>query len=108
MSTSVAADIVLIIFRYTDIFILAFFIGSLFLSYRVYNYNSNEIIVYAGWYHHYIKVNGEKSDEHNTVFFYVPIILSCRLNDGTELEATISVMNRIALKINNRLYVGMK
>ena len=85
-----------------------FFICSLLLSYKIYDYKGNKIIVYAGWYHHYIKVNGEKVDEHNTIFTYTAINMSCTLDDGAEVWATISMTNRISLKINNRLYNGVK
>lgn len=84
----------------------AFFISSLLLSCKVYSYNDKEIIVYAGWFHHYIKVNNIKVDEHNTLVSLMPITLSCILEDGTDLKATISLANRISLKINNRLYTN--
>ena len=61
-------------------------------------------MVYAGWYHHYILINGEKYDEHNTITFFTPILLSASLDDGSEVKATISLTNRIALKINGKLY----
>ena len=89
---------------YLDIFSLVFFISSLTLSYKKYEYNGNEIIVYAGWFYHYIKVNGVKMDEYNTLTSWTAISLSCMLDDGTVLNAVISTMNRITLKINNRLY----
>lgn len=89
-------------------FILVFFIAVLLLSCKVYEYNGNSIVVYAGWFHHYIKVNGEKFDEHNTLTSYTPILLSCVLDDGAYVQATISRTNRISLKINNRLYTKGK
>ncbi len=83
---------------------LLFFISALLLSCNVYLYNDKKIVVYAGWYHHYILVNGEKYDEHNTITFFTPILLSATLDDGSEVKATISLTNRIALKINGKLY----
>lgn len=74
------------------------------MSYKRYTYKNNEIIVYAGVYHHYIKINKEIFDEHDTIISYSPIKLSCLLNDGTDIVATISLTNRITLKINNKLY----
>ncbi len=96
------------LFVFGDICVFVFFIGSLLLSYKDYKYNSNEIIVYAGWYHHYIKVNGKKIDEHNTLITFTAIPLSCTLDDGTDIKATITMTNRISLKINNQLYTDRK
>ncbi len=87
---------------------LAFFIASLLLSCREYYYNGNDIVVYAGWFHHYIKVNGIKYDEHNTLVSYVAIPLSCTLDDGTDVKVCITLTYRISLKINNRLYTKTK
>lgn len=88
-----------------DAFVPLFFICALLLSCKIYRYNGMEIIVYAGWYHHYIKVSGVLVDTHNTILSYTPIVLSATLEDGTELQATISLTNRISLKINNKLYL---
>lgn len=83
---------------------LIIFICSLFLSYKIYKFNGNIITIYAGYYNHYIKVNGETFDEHKTLISFTPIILSCTLEDGNLLQATISTSNRISLKINNKLF----
>ena len=83
---------------------LLFFICALLLSCNVYIYNDKKIVVYAGWYRHYILVDGEKCDEHNTFTSFTPITLSTVLDDGSEVKATISLTNRIALKINGKLY----
>lgn len=91
-----------------DIFSLAMFICALLLSCKVYDYYGNTIVVYAGWFHHYIKVNGVKTDEHNTLISFTPIYLSSTMDDGTHLEARISLTNRISLKINDKLYIRMK
>ena len=93
----------LLIFSCACLPALLFFISALLLSCNVYLYNDKKIVVYAGWYHHYILVNGEKYDEHNTIMFFTPILLSASLDDGSEVKATISLTNRIALKINGKL-----
>lgn len=93
---------------FAEIIIFIVFILSLLLSCKVYDYNGVEIIVYAGIYHHYIKVNGSIVDEYNTISSWTAITLSCALDDDTELKATISLSNRIALKINNKLYKKTK
>lgn len=93
---------------FASVFVICFLITSLLLSCKVYDYNGVEIIVYAGRYHNYIKVNGTITDEHNTLRTWTAITLSCALDDDTELKATISLSNRIALKINNKLYKKTK
>lgn len=89
---------------FADIFILIFLISSFLYSCKLYEYNGNVIVVYAGHSHHYIKVNGVKMDEYITSISFTPIRLSCTLEDGTNISATVSLTNRISLKINDRLY----
>lgn len=89
-----------------DVFAFAFFVCALLLSCKVYEYDGKMILVYAGYYHHYLKADGVKMDEHNTLFSFTAIPLSCTLDDGTVLSATISMTNRISLKINDRLYTN--
>ncbi len=81
----------------------ALFVASLFLSCKKYRYNGNDILVYAGWYKHYIKVNGEKFDEHNTGSSRTALYMSCTLDDGAEVLVRISTTNSITLKINGKL-----
>lgn len=80
-----------------------YFINTLILSCKEYSYNGYEILVYSGYFKHYIKVNGEKFDELNAFSFSL-IVLSCSLPNDDYLEATISSFNRISLKINKKLY----
>ena len=80
------------------------FLFALNIIIKEYNYAGNHILVYAGFRNHYIKINGEKQDEHITDISFTPIILSCDLDEDTHIQATISVSNNITLKINNRLY----
>lgn len=95
-------------FLIVDLVAVVFFICSLLLSCKVYEYNGKTIIVYAGFYHHYLKVDGEIMDEHNTLTSFTAIPLSCTLDDGAVLHATITMTNRISLKINDRLYKNYK
>lgn len=68
---------------------------------NVYLYNGKEIIVFAGINKHYIKINGEIFDEHNSWFYFL-IVLSCK--DGEDFfEATVSATNSIRLKANGKL-----
>ena len=80
-----------------------FFIYSLSLSFKQYNYNGTMISVYVGWYHHTLRINGELVDEHDAFINYTFILLSTTLDDGSVVEATISRSKSIVLKINNRL-----
>lgn len=85
---------------------LTLFIASLFLSYKKYEHNGQVIEVYAGYNNHYIKVNNEKYDEHKTLATFSPIVLSCTLDSGEKVQATISLTNRVSLKINDKLYTN--
>ena len=75
---------------------------SLLLSCNQYQYNGQNIIVYSGWFHHYITVDGSLKDEHNTFIGDNPILLSVRLDSGEELEVLISTIHRITLKIDGK------
>lgn len=79
-------------------------ISTLLLSCKIYLYDDQKIVVYAGHYHNYIKVDGVKVDEFNTFSSRVIIYLSCTLDDGTYVDVKITTSNRITLKIDNRLY----
>lgn len=97
------SDFPIFLFIFIILFCLVLFICSLMLSCRIYSYDGKLIVVYSGFYHHYIKIDGVKTDEHNTILTYTAIYLSCTLKDGTNIDAAISMTNRISVKINNRL-----
>lgn len=78
-----------------EIIIILFFICALSLSCKVYTYKNYQIIVYAGWFHHYIKVNEEIVDEHNMLISYVSITLETTLDSGEKIFARISTFNRL-------------
>ncbi len=79
------------------------FVQSLLLSYRKYEYKGQLVEVYAGYYNHYIKINNEKYDEHKTLVTFSPIVLGCTLDSGEIIQVTISLSNRISLKVNDKL-----
>lgn len=81
---------------------LGFWIVSLISTCKKYQFSEWTIIVYAGKYHRYIKIDDELYDEHNTLMNLSPIYLSCEV-EGHKVEATISVFNRITLKIDGKL-----
>ncbi len=82
---------------------IIFLIVSLLLSYREYDYNGQKLSVYSGWFHHTLKVNGEKCDERRALLHFLPIKLSTTMEDGTKLVATITLTNRITLKADDKL-----
>ena len=85
-------------------FTLAFFISSLTLKYKEYNYQGKLISVYAGYFNHYLKINEELFDEYKTsIFNFYPVVLSCTIDSGEKIQATISTSNHITLKINDKL-----
>ena len=78
-------------------------ICALLISYKECYIDGKPITVYAGFYHHTLRIDGELCDEHNTIFSFTPIKLSTTIKDGTKIEATISLTNRIAIKVNDKL-----
>lgn len=86
----------------------AIFLSLLLVSYKEYDYNGEQITVYAGYNKHYLCVNGQKCDEHNTFIFYTPLHLETILASGEKLEVTISLTNRITTKINGRMIDPIK
>ena len=101
---SLARTIIASICIYIVVIFLALWITALTLSCKIYNFKQQEILVYAGASKHYIKVNGKIYDEHNTIVSFTPIVLSCTLESGDKIQATITLTNRISLKINDVLY----
>lgn len=91
-----------------DLIMLAIFIASMFLNSKTYIYDDKEIVVYAGWFNYYIKVDGQLLDKCKAVCRRSAINLSCTLQDGAEINSTISFSKRIALKINGELVNEIK
>lgn len=84
---------------FTALIALLFFM----VSCKECSFGEYKINVYAGFYHHTLWVNDEKCDEHNTIASYSPITLSTTTSDGTLVEVTISLSNRITVKANGKL-----
>ena len=82
--------------------VITFFISALLISYKEYEFNEKIISVYAGWYHHTLRIDGELYDEHNTIVSYSPIYLSTTVDDYY-IEARITLTNRISVKVNDKL-----
>ena len=83
------------------------FVITLTLNYKEYDFNGKTIAVYAGVNKHYLKIDDEKFDEHNSWLIFSPLKLSTKLGEN-EIVATISLTNNISLKINNKLYQPKK
>ncbi len=81
---------------------LTFFLCSLMLNFKIYSVDGKEVVVYAGFYNHYIKVDGETVDEHKTLTSFVPIVLSTTLGES-KISVSISTMNRITVKVNDKM-----
>ncbi len=79
------------------------FLFSFRLSYKEYDVNGRKVSVYAGWFNHTLKCDGKIYDEHITELALTPIHLSTTLEDGTNIDVSISLSNIIAVKVNNRL-----
>lgn len=77
-------------------------IGSLFLRLREYDVDGIAVAGYAGWYHHYLIVDGEIVDEHNTFSSFVTIYLDYDSPEHS-YDMTISTSNAIRLKVDKKL-----
>lgn len=85
-----------------NIIALVIWILSFNIQDKKLNIENNEIEIYAGFTNHYIKVNGELKDEYKSDLSFVPIKLSCLINDK-KLEVTISLSNHIVVKFDDEL-----
>ena len=85
-----------------NIIALVIWILSFNIQDKKLNIENNEIEIYAGFANHYIKVNGELKDEYKSGLSFIPIKLSCLINDK-KLEVTISTSNHIVVKLDDEL-----
>ena len=113
---SVVAVAICAVEEYYTLIILLGLISLLFLlclinaftfSFKRYDLDGHEVSVYCGAYHHYIDIDGERFDEHNTIFSDTPIHMSCEF-EGHYIEVTISTFNMVAMKVDNKLYKKLK
>ena len=65
---------------------------------KVYYYNGKRILAFSGYFHNYIKVDGQVYDKYTTFINFTPITLSCDV--GEKIEARISPSGFITLKVN--------
>ncbi len=96
-------NIILLILPFCWCIILICFIGTFQLSCKKYTYKGNEIIVYAGTFLHYIKVNGIIVDKSIGFFNYIPVSLFFVLPDGAKIKVILLNTSRLALKINDAI-----
>lgn len=113
---SVVAVAICAVEEYYTLIILLGLLSLLFLlclinaftfSFKRYDLDGHEVSVYSGAYHHYIDIDGERFDEHNTIFSDTPIHMSCEF-EGHYIEVTISTFNMVAMKVDNKLYKKLK
>ncbi len=91
-----------------NVMLFALLVQSLTMSCKIYNYNGSEILVYAGFMHRYLKVNGVKVDERSTAFTYGTVNLNFMTPNGAAVLASITRMNRITLMVNNQILPEVK
>ena len=87
-----------------SILTIATLIGTLRQTCYVYKYNDKEIVVYAGKKKQYIKINGEKYDEHNSrIPFFQTVTLTAKMENGEEYQARIPKNKKTSLKANGKI-----
>lgn len=76
------------------------------------NYIVCKNYMFTNCYYGFVFILHHRSDKHldenNTFQTYVPIYLSTTIDDEKHIEVTISTMNRISLKVNDKLYTKYK
>ena len=90
-----------------DIILLMLFVQTMTLKCKTYYYQDKEIVVYAGFLHRHVKVNGVEVCRRSNAFTY-GANLSCLLDDGSQLCAYISRSNKITVMVNNQYLPEVK
>ncbi len=81
---------------------LILWIQSFRIQYKTFTIDDHFVEIYAGFSHHYIKVNGVLKDEYVTDLTFTPIQLSCLVNNH-KITVTISLANHIVIKCDDEL-----
>jgi hypothetical protein len=85
-------------------YVIPLVLSSLFLNCKAYSIYGHCVVVYAGRLHHYIKVDGRKYDEKNTLISFSAITLTAQLLEGDKIEVYIpSFTKRMSLRVNGIL-----
>ena len=86
---------------------LPIFVQALTLNYREIYYDGKRISVYAGFYYHRLMVNDEIVSEYNSFDSFKAIFLHATVDWEDEssdvIDVTINSLNRISLKINDKI-----
>ena len=89
------------IFSLLAVFMFGYFLLSLRNKCKEYTLNNTNILVYACFSEHYVKVNGNKVVVDKW-------LLTFTLEDGTNAKVVYDILNRISLYINDNLYEETK
>lgn len=87
------------------IYVIPGIILTLCLSCKTYQYNNDSILVYAGYFKYYLKVNGVVYDQKFALMSFIPIQLECTTPSGNQIEVFIpSFTKRFSMKVNGAVY----
>lgn len=86
-------------------------IHSLFIQCKTYTVltqdgGSYQIVVFAGSFHHYVKVDGRKLDEHREWWPFSSTFMRCTTPNGDFVEVSISAWRYIKVKVNNQMVMA--
>ena len=95
------------IFSLLAVFMFGYFLLSLRNKCKEYTLNNTNILVYACFSEHYVKVNGNKVVVDKWLSLK-PLELTFTLEDGTNAKVVYDILNRISLYINDNLYEETK
>ena len=95
------------IFSLLAVFMFGYFLLALRNKCKEFTLNNTNIIVYACFSEHYVKVNGNKVVVDKWLSLK-PLELTFTLEDGTNAKVVYDILNRISLYINDNLYEETK
>lgn len=86
------------------IYAFSFTFCAMLLNCKRFRIGEHYVVVYAGWTHHYLKIDGLKMDEKVELFSFTGITLTGSTAEGDQLEVYISrSTNHISLRRNGVL-----
>jgi hypothetical protein len=105
--SGLALVIVWAIFR--CLYVIPVVLPALFFKCKLYHVNQHTLIVYTGRANHYVKVNGYRVDERNSLWPFTTIVLHANTPDGDHVEISIAPLTRhISLRVNGGLQTPVR
>jgi hypothetical protein len=108
---SILSDLALVIVWaiFRCLYVIPVVLPALFFKCKLYHVNQHTLIVYTGRANHYVKVNGYRVDERNSLWPFTTIVLHANTPDGDHVEISIAPLTRhISLRVNGGLQTPVR